>query len=114
MDNLRSKAVAGDSLRKFAAGNGSAPDFKRLYALVQCTPDLSDKECYDCLQGAFEDIPQCCSGNQDGRVVGPSCNFRFEEYSFFDATFLPSTNPTISEGNITNYAKMSWLMLNHF
>ncbi|KAM4102060.1 hypothetical protein ACB094_05G194300 [Castanea mollissima] len=98
LDNLRSKAVAGDSLRKFAAGNESAPDFKRLYALLQCTPDLSDKECDSCLQGAFEGIPQCCSGKRGGRVVRPSCNFRFEDYSFFDAAYLPSTNPTTSEG----------------
>ncbi|KAL4628572.1 hypothetical protein ACB092_05G249100 [Castanea dentata] len=92
------KAVAGDSLRKFAAGNESAPDFKRLYALLQCTADLSHKECDSCLQGAFEGIPQCCSGKRGGRVVRPSCNFRFEDYSFFDAAYLPSTNPTTSEG----------------
>ncbi|KAM4101961.1 hypothetical protein ACB094_05G186000 [Castanea mollissima] len=98
LDNLKSKAVAGDSLRKFTAGNESALDFKRLYALLQCTPDFSDKECDSCLQGTFEGIPQCCSGKRGGRVVRPSCNFRFEDYSFFDAAYLPSTNPTTSEG----------------
>ncbi|KAL5772973.1 hypothetical protein ACOSQ2_012897 [Xanthoceras sorbifolium] len=47
--SLRSRAASGSSLRKFATGNATAPDFKTLYALVQCTPDLSKEECSDCL-----------------------------------------------------------------
>ncbi|XP_059450809.1 cysteine-rich repeat secretory protein 38-like [Corylus avellana] len=40
LESLRSQAVAGDSLRKFATGDGTAPESITLYGLVQCTPDL--------------------------------------------------------------------------
>ena len=41
LEKLRSEAKAGDSFRKYAAGNAILPDFMTLYALVQCTPNLS-------------------------------------------------------------------------
>ena len=80
LDSQRGQAAAGGSLRKFAAGNATAPNFQTLYSLVQCTPDLSAQDCSDCLVGAMGDIPKCCDGKQCGRVVGPSCNLRFEVY----------------------------------
>ena len=86
LDSLRNRAAAGDSLRKFAVGNATAPNFQTLYALMQCTPDLSQQDCNDCLVGSMGDIPQCCNGKQGGRVVGPSCNLRFELYLFYDST----------------------------
>jgi hypothetical protein len=46
LESLRNQAVAGGSLRKFAAaGNATAPNFQTLYAVVQCTPDLSEEDC---------------------------------------------------------------------
>jgi hypothetical protein len=77
LESLRSEAVAGGSLRKFAAGNATAPNFQTLYALVQCTPDLSEIECDSCL-APFQSIPRCCDRKQGGRVIGPSCSLRFE------------------------------------
>ena len=41
LEKIRSEAKAGDSFRKYAAGNAILPDFMTLYALVQCTPNLS-------------------------------------------------------------------------
>nr|QMS43708.1 protein kinase [Betula platyphylla] len=90
LENLRSQAVAGGSLRKFAAGNATAPNFQTLYALVQCTPDLSELECQNCLDGTIRGIPQCCDGKQGGRVVTPSCNMRFEVYQFYTSTAVAS------------------------
>ena len=95
LDGLRVQAVAGGSLRKFAEANATAPNFQTLYALVQCTPDLSQQDCSDCLTGAFGDIPSCCDGKQGGRVVRPSCNFRYEVYRFYDpvADIAPPPSP---------------------
>jgi hypothetical protein len=91
LENLRSKAVAGGSLRKYAAGNATAPNFQTLYALVQCTPDLSELECNNCLDGAFQGIPNCCDGKQGGRVIRPSCSMRFEVGQFYNLTSPPSS-----------------------
>jgi hypothetical protein len=88
--NLRSEAVVGGSLRKFATGKATAPNFQTLYALVQCTPDLSELECNNCLAGAFEQIPNCCDGKQGGRVIRPSCSLRFEVFPFYTSTAATS------------------------
>lgn len=90
LESLRSEVVAGGSLRKFAAGNATAPNFQTLYALVQCTPDLSGHQCNNCLAGAFQDIPKCCDGKRGGRVVSPSCSMRFEVYRFYTSAVAAS------------------------
>ncbi|KAK6124047.1 hypothetical protein DH2020_042210 [Rehmannia glutinosa] len=66
LDNLRGRAAFGDPLRKVAAGNVTAPDFQSIYALVQCTPDLSPDDCSRCLIEAAQDIPTCCDGKRGG------------------------------------------------
>ncbi|KAM5588570.1 cysteine-rich receptor-like protein kinase 29 [Rosa sericea] len=109
---LKSEAAKDGSLSKFATGNASAPGVITIYALVQCTPDLSELECNDCLDGAFVDIPTCCDGKKGGRVIRPSCNFRYEDFRFFDPNVvlpsppLPSTispqSSTISPQPTTN------------
>ncbi|KAH7569241.1 hypothetical protein JRO89_XS06G0128700 [Xanthoceras sorbifolium] len=119
LESLRSRAASGSSLRKFATGNATAPDFKTLYALVQCTPDLSKEECSDCLVSVTGLIPECCDGKEGGRVIGPSCNLRFEIYRFYAPTAddeltppspppllapppPPNINTTITEGTNTS------------
>jgi hypothetical protein len=91
LENLRSEALAGGSLRKFAAGNATAPGLQTIYALVQCTPDLSELECNNCLAKALQDIPKCCDGKIGGIVISPSCSMRFEVYQFY--TLTAATSP---------------------
>ncbi|EOY28588.1 Cysteine-rich RLK (RECEPTOR-like protein kinase) 26 [Theobroma cacao] len=85
VDNLRSRAAAGGTLLKYAADNSSHGAYQMLYALVQCTPDLSKQDCNDCLEGATRKIRGCCTGKNGCRVLLPSCNLRFESYPFSDA-----------------------------
>ncbi|KAL3742082.1 hypothetical protein ACJRO7_017547 [Eucalyptus globulus] len=89
-DSLRDRAASGNSTKKFAVGNAKAPNFQTLFGLVQCTPDLSQSQCDDCLVSAIGQIPQCCDGKQGGRVIYPSCNIRFEVYPFFDSSAYES------------------------
>ncbi|KAJ4703253.1 Cysteine rich receptor like kinase [Melia azedarach] len=84
LDSLKNKAASGDSHRKFATGNKNASNSQTIYALVQCTPDLSTQECRDCLTNATALLPTCCNGKQGGRVVGASCNLRYETNQFFE------------------------------
>ncbi|XP_057986371.1 cysteine-rich receptor-like protein kinase 44 isoform X2 [Hevea brasiliensis] len=94
LTTLRNEAASGNSTRKFATGNGRS-GFYTIYALMQCTPDLSQQECDDCLVGATAEIPIYSSGKLGGRVIKPSCNLRFETYRFYDETFgsTPPTSP---------------------
>ncbi|KAI5570367.1 hypothetical protein BDE02_11G024100 [Populus trichocarpa] len=89
LGRLSDQAAAGDSRYKYAMDQIDVPkNFQKIYALVQCTPDLSASECRDCLYNASGLIPQCCDARQGGRVIYPSCNFRYEIDRFYD----PPTN----------------------
>ncbi|KAL6562208.1 hypothetical protein OROGR_003215 [Orobanche gracilis] len=101
LDNLRGQASYGGSLRKVAAGNGTGPNFQNIFALVQCTPDLSPEDCGSCLIGAAQDIPSCCDRKRGGRVLWPSCNLRYENVSFYNETRLQelAARPPASNGS---------------
>lgn len=45
---LRDEAASGGSLRKYATGEALVGT-RTIYALVQCTPDLQEIQCTDCL-----------------------------------------------------------------
>ncbi|KAG6641556.1 hypothetical protein CIPAW_09G082000 [Carya illinoinensis] len=81
LSGMISDAASGVSL-KFATRTSVAPDFSKIYVLAQCTPNLSEQDCRDCLDLIYAQIP--LSGLAGARAYTPSCNFRFETYPFFD------------------------------
>ncbi|XP_023758782.1 cysteine-rich receptor-like protein kinase 15 [Lactuca sativa] len=100
LDQLRTEASNGGSLRKYASNNITGPRFSTIYGLMQCTPDLSEDQCYDCLDTAIRQIPNCCDSKRGGRVLYPSCNIRYEDSRFLNDTVVlgpppspPSTPP---------------------
>ncbi|KAJ9690111.1 hypothetical protein PVL29_012654 [Vitis rotundifolia] len=93
MASLRSKAASGDWRRKFATGEANVTSFQSIYGLMQCTPDLSELSCSNCLEGATNEIPTCCDSRKGGRVVKPSCNLRYETYRFYDFTAANAPPP---------------------
>ncbi|GLT31292.1 hypothetical protein SLA2020_060380 [Shorea laevis] len=114
LESLRIKAVAGDSLLKFATGTAAVSALQIIYALVQCTLDLSQPQCNICLSDAIGQVPDCCDGWQGVRIFGPSCNLRFEIYPFYNVTAdgpapplsplasndTPSTSPATSGSTV--------------
>lgn len=97
MDDLRARAAAGNGLRKFATGNTTGPGFSRIYALVQCTPDLSNAQCNDCLEDSINRIAVWLNGRVGGRILLPMCNFRYEIYRFVNETTHANTPPPSSQ-----------------
>lgn len=92
--SLASRAAAGDSRRKFAEANKTAPGFQTIFAHVQCTPDLSELDCNRCLFNTISYIPTCCAGKVRTRLFRPSCNLRFDTIPYFDPiTDLTSVSP---------------------
>uniref|UniRef100_A0A7N1A9A9 Gnk2-homologous domain-containing protein n=1 Tax=Kalanchoe fedtschenkoi TaxID=63787 RepID=A0A7N1A9A9_KALFE len=91
LSSLRDQASSGDSQKKFAIGDTSYAIFTRIYGLVQCTPDLSEVQCSNCLDRSFRDITVVFYGKQGGRVIGPSCNFRYEIDQFYEIPPPPSS-----------------------
>ncbi|KAK4858600.1 hypothetical protein QYF36_019089 [Acer negundo] len=116
---LRSEAASGSTLRKFAVGKTSVIENK-IYAFVQCTPDLSELNCTNCLGMIIGRIQYCCNDKEGTRIYAPSCKLRFESNSFFDPTVVqeitvlpppvspppvPSKNSTTLEGNDDNISR---------
>ncbi|KAJ9169038.1 hypothetical protein P3X46_020507 [Hevea brasiliensis] len=82
---------------KFAVNETNFTTSQTLYTLAQCTPDLTESDCLQCLQTAILRLPDCCSGKQGGRVLFPSCNIRYEIYPFYNATGFHSEANTETE-----------------
>ncbi|XP_042422609.1 cysteine-rich repeat secretory protein 38-like [Zingiber officinale] len=57
---------------------------RNLYGLAQCTKDISGGDCKKCLEAAINKLRRCCRGQRGARVVGGSCNMRYELYAFLD------------------------------
>ncbi|GKA34866.1 cysteine-rich receptor-like protein kinase 26 [Tanacetum coccineum] len=90
---LRDQASDRGPLKKFACGNTAGPDFTTIYALVQCTPDLSKQECYGCLEDLFNQIPNYLTGKVGGRIVVRMCNFRYDIKLFFNVSGIALVIP---------------------
>ncbi|XP_058071135.1 cysteine-rich repeat secretory protein 38-like [Magnolia sinica] len=69
----------------YASGDMDIGKHEKLYGLAQCTRDLSSGDCKKCLESAIGELPSCCDGKKGGRVVGGSCNIRYELYPFVNA-----------------------------
>ncbi|EOA31282.1 hypothetical protein CARUB_v10014454mg [Capsella rubella] len=80
LTELTKTATTGGNQKLFATGEKNIG--KKLYGLVQCTRDLRSGSCKACLDGIIGELPNCCDGKEGGRVVGGSCNFRYEIYPF--------------------------------
>ncbi|KAH7860851.1 hypothetical protein Vadar_018781 [Vaccinium darrowii] len=80
LGNLAEEAYV--SPKMYSSGEMVIGESKKLYGLVQCTRDLSSVDCKKCIDGAINELPSCCDGKEGGRVVGGSCNFRYEIYPF--------------------------------
>ncbi|KAK6797671.1 hypothetical protein RDI58_005373 [Solanum bulbocastanum] len=94
LENLRDRAVDGGSSLKYATGDATGPDFQAIYALVQCTPDLSRQNCFSCLTDAYGTMPRCpCQGKRGGRIIGVRCNLRYESSRFFEDVALEAPPP---------------------
>jgi len=71
------------SPKMYAAGALEIGNSTTLYGLVQCTRDLSSANCNICLEEAIGVVPYF-NGSVGGKIVGGSCNVRYEIYPFFN------------------------------
>lgn len=85
LNDAATRASAGGSEKKVAVAEASFTSLQKLYALAQCTPDLTASDCGTCLQFGIANLPQ---GKQGGRLLTPSCNVRYEFYPFYNSTVL--------------------------
>ncbi|KAM3319243.1 cysteine-rich receptor-like protein kinase 25 [Capsicum chacoense] len=84
-DNLTTQATTVNHKLKYAANSDEISPFQQLYGMVQCLPDLSPEDCRTCLKTALSRISNPFFKVYvpiGGRILGSSCNLRYELYSF--------------------------------
>nr|AXY97801.1 Cysteine-rich receptor-like protein kinase 23 [Populus tomentosa] len=92
-DAAKEAASAPLGVKYFAAKKVLYTSHEFLYVLVQCTPVLSTSDCNRCLEQAIPQVQICCNNTRGGRVLNPSCNLRFEYYSFYNETAVVAMSP---------------------
>lgn len=103
MNQLRAAASGGDSLLKYASGNTPGPGLITIYGLVQCTPELSETQCNDCVEYLSNIYAASYSGRIGGTAFLPMCRYSYDIQRFFNGSTLvtpppssPPPNPTVS------------------
>ncbi|KAH9688853.1 cysteine-rich receptor-like protein kinase 10 [Citrus sinensis] len=118
--NSMNEAVnqALSTTKMFATVKKNYTASQTLYSLVQCTPDLSRDDCSSCLRLAISPLNGCCSIKIGGRVMYPSCNFRYELYQFYNDTSNGTLPPAVfsppSPGSVTSSKGLALEATNHF
>lgn len=83
MDQIRKEAVEAKNYDGLGKGETRLSPFSTLYALVQCTRDLSKIDCAQCVAIAVGNFPNFCENRKGCRVLYSSCYVRYELYPFF-------------------------------
>ncbi|XP_039060303.1 putative receptor-like protein kinase At4g00960 [Hibiscus syriacus] len=94
INSVVKKASKGSSSLKYATGEADVTVFRKIYSLMQCTPDLSEQDCDHCLRQSADSYVSCCHGKQGGGVQRPNCLFRWDLYPFYTAN--ASTTASLS------------------
>ncbi|OMO76705.1 hypothetical protein CCACVL1_15486 [Corchorus capsularis] len=71
------------------------------YGLAQCSRDLNETSCYNCLNYLHTWIEVCCKDKKGWRVGTPSCNIRIEEYQFFNLSTPAAPPPEIQDERLS-------------
>ncbi|KAL5721399.1 non-specific protein-tyrosine kinase [Ranunculus cassubicifolius] len=92
--------MIGDPKMDFKGENVSNPDqFKNklndlmlgltIYGLVQCSQDISRRDCGRCLTKSVNQIPPFFYAKDSGRLLKPSCSMHFDILKFYDSAISP-------------------------
>ncbi|XP_024023236.1 cysteine-rich receptor-like protein kinase 10 [Morus notabilis] len=86
-------AAGGPGEKKFAAKEANFSEFRTVYSLVECTPDLSSMDCRRCLDTAIAELPNCCSGEDRVTYLYPSCYLSYDKSRFYNQIVAPTPSP---------------------
>ncbi|URD98746.1 receptor-like protein kinase [Musa troglodytarum] len=73
---------------RFGVGITNYSNLRDIYGMVQCTRDLSQDDCLQCLKEALAYLPNTF-GKIGGQVMKVSCAVRFEILPFFSFSVIP-------------------------
>ncbi|KAL1214698.1 putative cysteine-rich receptor-like protein kinase 39 [Cardamine amara subsp. amara] len=79
------KAENSSVLKYYSAVNAEFTEFPNVYMLMQCTPDITSRDCMRCLGDCVSYFNKQYWGRQGGESSRPSCVFRWDLYAFHGA-----------------------------
>lgn len=86
MDRTISEAPSRTHGHKYyAADVASLNTSLTMYAMMQCTPELSPGFCGYCLRANLDNYKLCCRHTQGGSIIRPSCFIRWDLHPFTGA-----------------------------
>ena len=91
LGDLTKQAAFGSLANMYATGEVPFID-RTIYALVQCSGNLSAEDCNSCLHIAITEILTCCYSAIGARVMSTSCYLRYEVYPFYGDAPAPPKN----------------------
>jgi hypothetical protein len=97
LSNLSSEVAYGSSRNRYASGV-TAESFPTIYALAQCTRDISDDDCTTCLTKATDDIKAHYNGTSGVQYFMGSCILSYEIRPFFNLP-SPANAPPMRRSN---------------
>ncbi|KAJ1433234.1 Gnk2-homologous domain [Sesbania bispinosa] len=99
--------------KKYATKQARISGFQTLYCQAQCTPDLSPKDCRNCLNLTITTVQQNCKGNIAGKSENPSCYIRFDLYPFFRPNTAPAPSSLVPASNTDSKYSQYPVYLSH-
>uniref|UniRef100_A0A7N2MB55 non-specific serine/threonine protein kinase n=1 Tax=Quercus lobata TaxID=97700 RepID=A0A7N2MB55_QUELO len=105
LGDLTKQAAFGSLANMYATGEVPFID-RTIYALVQCSGNLSAEDCNSCLHIAITEILTCCYSAIGARVMGTSCYLRYEVYPFYGDALAPPKNLIAGSGG-----RKKWMII---
>ncbi|XP_050369346.1 uncharacterized protein LOC126787519 [Argentina anserina] len=106
LSELTEEAAYNDTFPKMSATGEVLFGNETIYALVQCTTDLSEDDCYKCLQRATGQVLEVYFFSMGARLLSPSCYLRYEKYSFY----AYDDKKQASKNQVSKGGKNIWLI----
>ncbi|KAL5721402.1 non-specific protein-tyrosine kinase [Ranunculus cassubicifolius] len=91
MLGLVAKAISNSSadVLYYASGEKKVTDSQTIYGLVQCSQDISRRDCGRCLAKSINQIPPNFDAKDSGRLFKPSCIIQFDVSRFYAIPTIP-------------------------
>ncbi|XP_050212580.1 cysteine-rich receptor-like protein kinase 10 isoform X3 [Mercurialis annua] len=103
---LINQAAFNRSLNMYATGEAAFTSTDNLYALVQCTTDLSSDDCRTCLRVALANLSSCCYFSRGARLLSRSCYLRYELYAFYKGATSEE-----NQGTVGGKKNKTWIVI---
>lgn len=104
-------------LKYYGVVNAEFVEFRNVFMMMQCTPDITSGECKRCLEECVKYFRDMFWGKQGGTICRPSCLFRWDLYPFYGAfdniTRVPAPpRPFIPEAQAISVTSLKGLKKN--